>query len=196
MPAERVLMGKLRIFGKKPGSQLGWLYDQANFLFKRNTPTEYVGEYDDFCRQVITATVEINKNTEGAKLVQAFKNIDFMVDILPTSGGGFFVPYCQEANEAYELPNAGAAGAVIVWDPSNQFVHSNTADGGKETLPPWVILAHEMGHAIQLFESGGGKQEWFTNYASNMEAVEMDNITRHETPIVTSLGKKPRVRYS
>ena len=48
---------------------------------------------------------------------------------------------------------------------------------------------------IQLHTSGltGGK--WFKNYGDNREEVEMDNIARHETPIVQSLGLEPRVRY-
>lgn len=196
MPGERLLLSKLRINGRKPGQgSSGWLYDSAKFLFKLNAPDNHTTEYDDFSRQVITATLAIGKNPAGAKIIEAFKQISFTVDILPTTGGGYFVPFCEDAAGSYELPSNRDTGAIIVWDPTAPFTHNNTADGTAETLPPWVILAHEMGHAIQLSESAGTKNSWLTNYSNNMEAVEIDNINRHETPIVVSLGKKPRVRY-
>lgn len=196
MPNERVLMGKLRIFGKRPGDKtLGWLYDQSKFLFKSNAPDGHAQEYDDFCRQVITASVQISQNAEGKKVADKFRNLKFMVDIVPACGGGFFVPFGSDASATYELPNRGETGAVIVWDPSGSYRHNNTADGGSTEYPPWVILAHEMGHAIQLGESGQNGNAWLSHYASNQEDVEMDNIGKHETPIVQSLGLKARTKY-
>lgn len=196
MKNERVLMGKLRIAGKKPGAkEMGWLYEQAKFVYKVNAPEVYAKDYDDFSRAVITAVVKMEKSPAAKPVIDAFKKIKFKVDVLPAAGGGYFLPKCESSAEAFDAKGHGDVGAVIVWDPANSFEHSNTEDGSSTSYPPWVILAHEIGHAIQLDEAGSGAQAWMNNYGKNMNAVEMDNITRHETPIVTELGLKPRVKY-
>ena len=190
---ERVLMGKLRIAGKDKG----WVYEQAPLLCKVTAPGKPTKAYDDFSRQVIQAVLEIQKNEAGAKIIEKFKAIKFVVDILPAVGGGFFMPNCKhEGSLMYEIPRGeDTVGGIIVWDPVSPFTHSNTADNSPTTYPTWLILAHEIGHAIQLGETTGSGSGWLDKYVANMEAVEMDNISRHETPIVKSLSLKPRVRY-
>lgn len=190
---ERILLGKLQIAGQDKG----WVYEQAPLLCKITQPNKPTQAYDDFSRLVVTAVLEMQKNAEGNKVINAFKLLKFKVDVLPAVGGGFFMPNCEhEGAKAYEIPRGeDVVGAIIVWDPKSPFEHSKTSDGSSASYPPWVILAHEMGHAIQLGESAGGGSSWLSNYISATEKVEMDNIGRHETPIVTSLGLKPRIKY-
>lgn len=189
---ERLLFGKLQIAGRNKG----WVYEQAPKFCDRGSvqPTK---EYDAFSRQVITACVEMQKNAAAAQVINVFKDIRFVVDILPAVGGGFFMPNCKhETSEMYEIPRGtDVVGGIIVWDPVIPFTHTNTANGSRTTYPTWVILAHEIGHAIQLNETQAGGSAWLDNYQAATEAVEMDNISRHETPIVNSLGLAPRVRY-
>lgn len=42
----------------------------------------------------------------------------------------------------------------------------------------------------------GDKPKDFTNDANDVEAAAMGDIALHEPSIVTSIGKKPRVRYT
>ena len=193
-------MGRLVLYGKTPGgSPGGWQYQDPKvpYRYKANNTAIYTQGYDAFCRQVIAASLEINKNKAGKIVTEEFSKVTFKVDILATNGDGWFIPYCEYAKQmgGYEAPAGRDAGGFIAWDSKKDFEHSNTNDGSKTTYPPWVLLAHELGHAIQFNESGQTAQEWLMNYFENMEDVEMDNIRRHETPIVTNLGLKPRIRY-
>lgn len=192
MTKERLLFGKLQIAGQNKG----WVYEQAPLLCKKSAPEKPSKEYDDFSRLVIGACLEMQKNAEAAKILNVFKDIKFVVDVLPATGGGFFMPNCKhETSLMYEIPRGDDVGAIIVWDPKVPFKHTNTADGSSATLPPWVILLHEIGHAIQLNESAGSASAWLGKYQAEQEAVEMDNIGRHETPVAVTLGIAPRVRY-
>ncbi|HET7410449.1 MAG TPA: hypothetical protein VFJ13_09640 [Paracoccaceae bacterium] len=191
MPNERILFGKLQIAGRSSG----WVYEQAPLLCKKNDP-QPTKEYEDFSRQVVMAGLKMQQDAAASKVIAAFKNIKFMVDILPATGGGYFMPNCKhDTSLMYEIPRGADVGAIIVWDPVTPFTHTNTADSSSTTYPPWVILAHEIGHAIQLDEASGSASAWLATYMAGQEAVEMDNIGRHETPIVASLALKPRVRY-
>lgn len=106
------------------------------------------------------------------------------------------MPNCDHAtSKIYQIPQGRGVGAIIAWDPIQSFTHSNTADSSSVTYPAWVILAHEMGHAIQVHTSELSPTAWLTNYIANPATVEMLNITAHETPIVTNLGLAPRTSY-
>lgn len=177
------LNGKLLVGYKRTGVE-SWLYDGAPILAKVSTPDVPTDKFLEFRKQVGLAIREINMNSAGKDLVAAYQNISQVYEVVPSSGGGFFVPACEAARGAgYEFVE-GCDG-VISWDPTTGF----------KDFPAWVVLAHELGHAIQLHTSGKSAQGWFTEYGQRQQAIELDNIARHETPIVRSLGLTPRTTY-
>lgn len=177
------LNGKLLV-GYKDSTVKSWMYNETPYLCKVTTPDTPTEAFANFRKQVGLAIKEINTNAAGKDVVVAYQQIGAVYEIIRTTGGGYFAPDCEFARgNGYEFEH-GCEG-VIAWDPNK----------GHGTFPPWVILAHEMGHAIQLHTSGKSANAWFLHYSQNQKDVEMDNITRHETPIVKLLGLTPRTTY-
>ncbi|MEO6680949.1 MAG: hypothetical protein ABIO21_26730 [Pseudomonas sp.] len=197
MPSELTLLDNLRIVGKSPGSnsENNWLYDTAKLLHKVNSHVHHT-DYVNFFGQVMTACTYMALNPVGKELIMKIRRLRFKVDIIPTVGDGFFIPFCDPTKADYEIPNRPNIGATIVWDPKKEFTHTNTLNNIPVTYPAWVVLAHELGHAIQLNETPASHEDWYKHYQSNMEAVEMDNVRQHETPLVKSLGLLERLKYS
>jgi hypothetical protein len=178
------LDGKLRI-----GAWAGdWPYDACS---KKAV--------DECNKSVAEALKTIETHAEGKALTKAVKGLSFKIDLIPTTGDGAFLPVYGGAISG-EVPLArGDVSAIIIWDNSKSFTpKKGTVSGSPKPYPPWVLLAHELGHGVQMEEQGGaqGAMKWHQAYKADMEKVEMDNITRHETPFVTKLGLPKRVAYN
>lgn len=196
MPSELTLLDNLCIVGKPPGPNFenNWLYDTAKLLHKVNSHVHHTN-YVNFFGQVMTACTYMALNPAGKELIVKFRKLKFKVDIIPTVGDGFFVPFCDLTKDSFQIPNRPNIGATIVWDPNKAFTHDKTINNTPVTYPAWVVLAHEMGHAIQLNETAASHEDWYNCYKANMEAIEMDNVRQHETPLVRSLGLLERIKY-
>lgn len=182
--AYEFLDGKLRI-----GTwAANWPYDSCS-----NKAVE------DCKKKVDDALRRIESYEVGERLAAAARKLAFKIDLVPTTGDGAFLPV-YGAKISGEVPiNRGDVGAIIIWDISKDFTPSKgTVSGSPKPYPPWVLLAHELGHGIQMNEKGGsdGAMKWHQAYKSDMEGVEMDNIKRHETPFVVKLGLPERICYS
>jgi len=149
-------------------------------------------------KKVDEALLKLDSNDTGKQIAKAISGLSFKIDLVPTKGDGAFLPV-YGAKISGEVPlNRGDVGAIIIWDTSKDFTpQKGTVSGTPKPYPPWVLLAHELGHGIQMNEKGGagGAMKWHEAYKADMEGVEMDNITRHETPFVVKLGLPSRIRY-
>jgi hypothetical protein len=154
---------------------------------------------EDCKKKADDALQKINSYDAGKQITEAIKKLSFKIDLVPTTGDGAFLPV-YGAKISGEVPiKRGDVGAIIIWDISKDFTpQKGTVKGTPKPFPPWVLLAHELGHGIQMNEKGGsgGAMKWHQAYKSDMEGVEMDNIKRHETPFVVKLGLPERIRYS
>lgn len=148
------------------------------------------------------ALLKLKAIKDGQSLISKIEKLSFEIDLIPTTGDGAFLPvYNGNISGCVPHPRIGdKLAAIIIWDYSKSFTpDKRTVEGEKAgAFPPWVILAHELWHCIQMEEAGGkgGALKWHQGYQAGMEAVEQDNICRHETPFVISLGLPKRVRYS
>jgi len=89
--------------------------------------------------------------------------------------------------------------AIIYWEdlPFNpETANLLSIPQATNIYPSWIVLAHEIGHVIQFGTSLMEPETWMRRYMNFQEFVEMDNIIRHETPIVKSLNLIPRVAYT
>ncbi|WP_295502051.1 hypothetical protein [Limnohabitans sp. Rim8] len=69
-------------------------------------------------------------------------------------------------------------------------------DPKDEILPPYICLAHEMGHAKQYAENPALFTSLGTSESiSNIEAIEAENLVMHEWPICLEHNFKVRVNY-
>jgi hypothetical protein len=70
--------------------------------------------------------------------------------------------------------------------------------GTLTTYPPHVVLAHELGHMKQYFETSDSAisraADWIKRIV-DINALEADNLARHEHPYCKELGIPYRVNY-
>ncbi len=137
-----------------------------------------------FASQVSRAAASLLSNAAGAELVQVFRTLPTVhVSEVTPEHGAHFDPL---TNTIYWKDEGFA--------PDSSKMEKVTKEGCM--YPSWVVLAHEMGHAIQFAESKLSGELWFQLYCDSQEKVEQDNIRRHEWPIVRALGMFVRLAYT
>ena len=138
-----------------------------------------------FSSAVFRAAANLANNLEGSKVAIQFSalNICITVKEVDAEHGAHFDPMTSTIYWADSpfIPEISKLAAI---------------PQGDNVYPSWVVLAHEIGHVIQFALSGLEAASWFAKYCNFQEFVEMDNIRRHETPIVRSLLLQPRVAYT
>lgn len=72
--------------------------------------------------------------------------------------------------------------------------------GTKHTMPSWLVLLHELGHAKQYYDPGvqGDRNQQWLNRNETAEAhllVEEENLTEHERPLSRVAFGLERIRY-
>ena len=141
-----------------------------------------VNEAGVFFSQVCKAATSLMSNPAGVELVQIFRSLpNVSVAEVTPEHGAHFDPILN----------------TIYWKDEGFAPEGAKMEKNKECIyPSWVVLAHEMGHAIQFAESKLTGPLWFQLYCDSQEAVEQDNIRRHEWPIVRSLGMFVRLAYT
>ncbi len=58
-------------------------------------------------------------------------------------------------------------------------------------MPPWAVLAHEIGHFRQYTTN----HAWFVHTLHDVAAIEKDNLEKHERPICAAAGLAIRYEY-
>lgn len=101
------------------------------------------------------------------------------------------------------LEDARVNKPVIVWDPFKAFQYYGRTSLSKKmatyercAMPPWMVLAHELGHYKQYLDDPNQFGDWLGQGAPGIAELENDNLTKHEAPLLTSIGKVPRAEYS
>ncbi len=67
----------------------------------------------------------------------------------------------------------------------------------KGFMEPWIVLYHELGHVKQYWE-GGAANEAETKWVEKLkdtDAIEADNLKRHENPVCTDIHIAIRLHY-
>ncbi len=63
----------------------------------------------------------------------------------------------------------------------------------KGKMPAWIVLFHELGHVKQYFD-GGGLTEW-AERLKDTNAIEAENLSKHENPMCVETGRPIRAHY-
>ncbi len=96
--------------------------------------------------------------------------------------------------------------ATIIWDPKLHFQYikprtdldkaksekASDRRGVVETMEPWVVLGHELGHFQDFLEK---PDEYAAKVEGDVGAIEGWNLPREQALVSADLGKTPRTFY-
>lgn len=154
--------------------------------------------------------VETAEEPVGFKRVGDVKNIRHgeKAIILRSSRAGGPPPPKKKVNPVFAAMQARMAkqgGAKVGIQADLGLADTVVITAREITLPPWVVLMHELGHAKQYFELATRmnlpahhdalEKAWGDMAFSPGHSAEPDNIERHERPISDFLYRGYRTRY-
>ena len=94
------------------------------------------------------------------------------------------------AGDAVSERARARGGYYYQWSSS---FHARVIRVTESLMPAWIVLFHELGHVKQYFE-GGSEGAW-TVRLNDTNAIEAENLIKHENPICTETSRSIRAHY-
>ncbi|NOU19225.1 MAG: hypothetical protein HOO91_16835 [Bacteroidales bacterium] len=168
------------------------------FLFgKMNGNLKKISDKKHYDQILVEALKEMDKLETGKFILKTLKDVEIELVCYKGAAGEFLV---KEETLSIDDKDCNVEKPTILWDPFVNFKYygrenndKNSTKYYKAEMPSWMVLAHELGHAVHYVTKN--KEYVKCIKEGNTELIEEWNLADHEQKLCSKSGFAQRMNY-